>query len=89
MVAVTATTAAMAETAELSKRAKTAKMGETAKMVKTAKTGLGWAKSNNPLALLKNKGQGRAGSNLYDFTPERQFNLLVHMLHLIILYHIL
>ena len=89
MVAVTATTAAMAETAESSKRAKTAKMGETAKMVKTAKTGLGWAKSNNSLALLKNKGQGRVGSDLYNSIPERQFNVLVHTLHLIILCHIL
>ena len=30
----------------------------------------GRANSVNPLALLKNKGQGRASSDLYDFFPE-------------------
>ena len=51
-------------------------MAKTAKM---AKTGLGRANSDDPLALLKNKGRG-GGSDFYDFFPEQQLNLLVNAL---------
>ena len=39
-----------------------------AKIDKTAKTGLEKANSDNPLALLKNKGQGRASCDFYNFS---------------------
>ena len=57
--------------------AKMVKMAKMGKMGKTAKTGLEKANSDNPLALLKNKGQGRASIDFYDFFPERQLNLLI------------
>ena len=38
-----------------------AKTAKTAEIAKTAETG----NSDDPLALLKNKGQGRAGSDFY------------------------
>ena len=59
---------------------KMAKMAKTAKIAKMAKSGLGRANSEVTLALLKNKGQGRAGSDLYNFFPEQKLNLLVHPL---------
>ena len=43
-------------------------MAKTAQMDKTAKTGLEKANSDNPLALLKNKGQGRASCDFYNFS---------------------
>ena len=45
--------------------AEIAKMAEMAETAKMAKTGLGRANSDDPLAFLKNKGQGRAGSDFY------------------------
>ena len=45
--------------------AKTARMTKTAKI---AKTGLERANSDNPLALFKNKGQGRASCDFYNFS---------------------
>ncbi len=52
----------MAEMAKAAEMAKTAKMFDTAKM---AKTGLGRANSDDPLAFLKNKGQGRVIFTFY------------------------
>ena len=51
--------------AQTAKMAETVKTGKTPRMAKTAKTGLGKANSDNPLALLKNKGQGRARSGFW------------------------
>ena len=53
--------------AETTKTAETAKMARTAKMAEMAKTGLGTANTDDSLALLENKGQGRAGSDFYNF----------------------
>ena len=58
--------------AKVAETAHIAKVPETAKMAEMAKTGLGRANSDDPLALLKNKG-----SNFYVFFPEQQLNLLV------------
>ena len=73
-MAETAGTTVMAKTAKM---AKMAKMAKTAKTAETAKTGLGRANSNNAVALLKNKCQGRTGSDFYNFFPKRQLNLPV------------
>ena len=53
---------------------KTVEMAKTAEM---ARTGLESPNSDNPLALVQNKGQGGAGTYFYDLFPERQLNFMV------------
>ena len=71
-IAKMAKTGKMVKTGKMAKRAETTEMAKTAETAKIGKTArrARRANSNNLLAFLKNKDQGRVSSDFYDSFPE-------------------